>query len=58
MGNIRRIKDAAAAIAERGPPPRNRRGFRWKQNMSDSPASGWVPLPDLLDFTPQAMSLP
>jgi hypothetical protein len=31
MTNLARIKDAAAAICERGPPARNRRIFRWKR---------------------------
>jgi hypothetical protein len=31
IGNLTRIKDAAEVIAERGPPPRNRRDLRWKQ---------------------------
>jgi hypothetical protein len=30
MGNLLRIRDAAAAICERGPPARNRRRFHWK----------------------------
>jgi len=30
MANLSRIRDAAAAICERGPPGRNRRIFRWK----------------------------
>src|SRR5262245_61072474 len=34
MVNRDRAKDAAAAIAERGPPARNRRRFHWKQERS------------------------
>ena len=37
MVNLTRAKDAAQAIAQRGPPPqppRNRRSFHWKQDMS------------------------
>jgi hypothetical protein len=30
IANLSRIKDAAAAICERGPPGRNRRRFHWK----------------------------
>lgn len=32
--NLDRAKDAAAAIAERGPPARNRRLLHWKKNPS------------------------
>lgn len=34
MVNLSRAKDAAAAIAERGPPARDRRRFRWLQERS------------------------
>ena len=34
MVNLDRAKDAAAAIAERGPPARNRRRLHWKQERS------------------------
>jgi hypothetical protein len=37
MANLSRAKDAAAAIAERGPPPRNRRRFHWKLQWSKTP---------------------
>jgi hypothetical protein len=30
IANLSRIRDAAAAVAERGPPGRNRRRFHWK----------------------------
>lgn len=30
MGNLARVKDAAADICDRGPPRRDRRRFRWK----------------------------
>jgi hypothetical protein len=30
LGNLSRIRDAAAVICERGPPARNRRRFHWK----------------------------
>src|SRR5262245_13489175 len=36
--NVSRAKDAAAAIAERGPPARNRRLFNW--HTSNSPLEG------------------
>ena len=29
--NLSRAKDAASALAERGPPARNRRRFQWKR---------------------------
>jgi hypothetical protein len=47
MVNLDRAKDAAAAIAERGPPARNRRRLQWKQERSKTP-SGALParLPD------------
>jgi hypothetical protein len=32
--NLSRAKDAAMAIAERGPPTRNRRMFHWKKKAS------------------------
>ena len=31
LANLTRIKDAAEVLAERGPPPRNRRDLVWKQ---------------------------
>jgi hypothetical protein len=34
MANLSRIKDAAVAICERGPPARNRRRFIWKKDRS------------------------
>jgi hypothetical protein len=34
MANLSRIKDAAIAICERGPPQRNRRCFNWKKDRS------------------------
>jgi len=37
MANLSRAKDAAAAIAEREPPPRNRRRFHWKLQWSKTP---------------------
>lgn len=36
MTNLSRAKDAAQAIAERGPPARNRQRFHWQQNRSNS----------------------
>ena len=38
MANLSWIRDAAAAIAERGPPARNRRRFHWEGDRSDSRA--------------------
>lgn len=38
MANLSRIKDAAVAICERGPPARNRRRFAWKQERSKTAA--------------------
>jgi hypothetical protein len=38
MANLTRIRDAAAAICERGPPARNRRGFHWKKLCRPEPA--------------------
>ena len=35
--NLSRAKDAAAAIAERGPPARDRSRFNWKQDRSKPP---------------------
>ena len=32
LANLSRIKDAAVAICERGPPARDRRRLNWKQN--------------------------
>jgi len=44
--NLDRAKDAAAAIAERGPPARNRRLLHWKKNPSktapEAPPIGWT----------------
>ena len=41
--NIARARDAAASIAERGPPPRNRRRFRWEIERSKTPSgAGYV----------------
>jgi hypothetical protein len=40
MANLARIRDAATAIAERGPPARNRRRFHWKINRSNRRAEG------------------
>jgi hypothetical protein len=37
MVNLARSKDAAMAICERGPPPRNRARLHWRLNRSDSP---------------------
>jgi hypothetical protein len=34
MANLSRIKDAAIAICERGPPARDRRRFNWKKHRS------------------------
>jgi hypothetical protein len=34
MTNLSRARDAARAIAERGPPARNRRRLHWKQERS------------------------
>jgi hypothetical protein len=36
--NLARAKDAAAAIAERGPPARDRRLIHWKQEPSRTPS--------------------
>ena len=36
--NLDRAKDAAAAIAERGPPARNRRLLHWKKDTSKTPS--------------------
>jgi hypothetical protein len=38
LANLSRIKDAAAVICERGPPPRNRRRLQWKIERSESPS--------------------
>jgi hypothetical protein len=38
LANLSRIKDAAAVICERGPPPRNRRRLHWKIERSESPS--------------------
>jgi hypothetical protein len=38
--NLTRAKDAALAIAERGPPARNRRLFHWRKEPSKAPAEG------------------
>jgi len=43
IANLSRIKDAAAAICERGPPARNRRLFTWKKRPSKT-ASGASPM--------------
>lgn len=40
MTNLARAKDAAMAICERGPPPRNRARFHWVLNRSESPPEG------------------
>lgn len=37
MVNLARAKDAAAAIAERGPPARNRRRLHWTKERSKFP---------------------
>lgn len=45
LANLTRIKDAAEAIAERGPPLRHRRDFVWKQGgqvIRTSPARLFV----------------
>jgi hypothetical protein len=34
IANLSRIKDAAIAICERGPPARNRQLFNWKKDPS------------------------
>jgi hypothetical protein len=36
MGNLSRIRDAAAVICERGPPCRNRRCFNWKADEPEA----------------------
>ena len=36
--NLARAKDAAAAIAERGPPARNRLRLQWRQERSKTPS--------------------
>lgn len=36
LGNLSRIKDAAAVICERGPPRRDPQRFHWKINRCDS----------------------
>ena len=41
--NLARAKDAAAAVAERGPPQRNRRLLHWKQEPSKT-LSGAPPI--------------
>ena len=43
LANLSRIKDAAIAICERGPPARNRRLFRWRIEPSKT-ASGGLPI--------------
>ena len=40
MGNLVRIKDAAAEICDRGPPRRDRRRFCWKVDRRETPACG------------------
>jgi hypothetical protein len=51
MVNLTRAKDAAQAIAERGPPPqppRNRRRFHWEQDRSKPPSeAGYSDFGDL-----------
>ena len=42
MVNLTRARDAAAAIAERGPPARNRRRFHWVQERSKQPLQAGV----------------
>jgi len=37
LANLSRIKDAAIAICERGPPARNRLRLHWEINRSNSP---------------------
>ena len=37
MANLTRAKDAAEAIAERGPPARNRKLFRWHMGCVEEP---------------------
>ena len=37
LANLSRIKDAAAAICERGPPHRDAKLLLWKQNHLESP---------------------
>jgi hypothetical protein len=39
MANLTRAKDAAMALAVRGPPARNPSRFRWRQDRSDSPSA-------------------
>jgi hypothetical protein len=40
LANLSRIKDAAETISERGPPPRNRRDFRWQRQAAGQAISG------------------
>jgi hypothetical protein len=40
MVNLSQALDAAVAIAERGPPPRNRRRFHWEWDASKTAAEG------------------
>jgi hypothetical protein len=56
MVNLDRAKDAAAAIAERGPPGRNRRFLHWKRLASNSRlgAAGLVFSEGAISRTPAA----
>jgi hypothetical protein len=38
--SLTRCKDAAVAISERGPPPRNPQRLHWRQDRSESPSGG------------------
>jgi hypothetical protein len=40
LANLTRVKDAAAGIAERGPPSRNRRDLHWRCNRAGEPVAG------------------
>jgi hypothetical protein len=40
MANLSRIKDAAIALCERGPPQRNRRCLDWKKDLSKTAIGG------------------
>ena len=40
MANLARAKDAAAALAERGPPPRDPMRLHWKTDRSERPSAG------------------
>lgn len=45
MLNLSRAKDAAAAIAERGPPPKNRQLFRWENADAITPVENAIRRP-------------